>query len=282
MTQDSIDLTDRQQLIQYLQRHRLYTKKGLGQNFLVDRIALEKIVGSAELKPEDCVVEVGPGLGTMTEELVARAKKVVAIELDRVLASLLADRLGDRAEIVNADILRINLAKTIGACSGYKVVANIPYYITSRILRFFLEASEKPSLIVLLTQKEVAEQITAKPGDMSLLSVSVQAYGDPEIVDLVGASSFFPVPKVNSAILRVRNIGWKIENLGEKEFFRSVRIGFSSRRKTLLNNLSAGYQFNKVKTLGILEKVGLTDKTRAQELSVQKWQELCSQLNSEL
>lgn len=315
-----IDLTNRQQLIGYLQSHGLYTKKSLGQNFLVDRVALDKIVEAAELSSNDCIIEVGPGLGVLTEELVKSAGKVIAVELDQKLVSILEERFcnvvisshpepprgwiegGEKSccihddgiltssrqggipqddsqkrnlSIINSDILHVKLNDLVGGCASYKVVANIPYYITSKILRFFLEAEKKPETIVLLTQKEVAQQITAKPGDMSLLSVSVHVYGDPEVIDLVKSGSFFPAPKVDSAILRVKNIGWKVVDVSEKNFFRVVRMGFSSRRKTLLNNLSAGYQLDKKTTLDILEKAGLTERTRAQELSIEKWQELC-------
>ncbi|MEK9156191.1 MAG: 16S rRNA (adenine(1518)-N(6)/adenine(1519)-N(6))-dimethyltransferase RsmA [Patescibacteria group bacterium] len=318
------DLTDKKQLIRFLQQHGLYTKKKLGQNFLVDRAALDKIVDAAGLLKDDCVIEIGPGLGVLTEELVKRAGKVVAVELDAALAEILEVRfskleenqkpLKSKIDILKSDILRINLSETTKDCSSYKVVANIPYYITSKILRFFLEAEKKPELIVLLTQKEVAERIVAKPGEMSILSVSVQYYGRPEIIDIVPETSFFPMPEVDSAILKISNIHtpsnspllrgrnlnnssflkignipsdsspkigevrWGMENTDVKEFFRCIHIGFSSRRKTLLNNLSAGYHLDKKTTLDILEKVGLTERTRAQELSIGKWQELCRQL----
>lgn len=302
-----MDLTNRQQLISYLQEHGLYTKKSLGQNFLVDRKALDKIVAAAELSNDDCVIEVGPGLGTLTRELVGRAGKVKAVEKDDRLAQLLHCSIAplltpsslplkrggnsnstiqqfSNLEIINADILKLNLKEILASSSRYKVVANIPYYITSKILRFFLEAEKKPSAIVLLTQKEVAERICAAPGEMSVLSVSVQYYGQPEIIDIVPKESFFPVPEVDSAILRIANIRHQISSIKMKEgdLFRCARIGFASRRKTLLNNLSAGYQMDKKTTLGILEKVRLSDKTRAQELPVEKWQELCNTLNSNL
>lgn len=341
-----MDLTNREQLMQYMQHHGLYTKKGLGQNFLVDRSALEKIVGAAELSEDDCIIEVGPGLGVLTDELVGRAGKVIAVELDKTLAELLAERFSqnvisshssekarnlriDEAEgvtgvaadavmgspprrqagsrhlsvdripqddslendaetiqqlsnliILNSNILDINIGEIVEGCPSYKVVANIPYYITSKILRFFLETQVKPSTIVLLTQKEVAERVCAKPGDMSVLSISVQAYGDPEIVGIVPRTSFFPAPEVDSAILRIRirNEELGITKETQKEFFRCVHIGFASRRKTLLNNLSSGYHMDKKTTLDILEKANLNDKTRAQELSIENWQMLCSHL----
>jgi 16S rRNA (adenine1518-N6/adenine1519-N6)-dimethyltransferase len=277
-----MDLTDRQQLIAYLQSHGLYTNKNLGQNFLVDRVSLERIVAAAELSENDCVIEIGPGLGVLTKELVSVAKETIAIELDTKLADLskhelLADDPKHKLEIINADILKLNLIELTKDYPKYKVVANIPYYITSKIIRFFLESEKKPKMIVLLTQKEVAERICAEPGAMSILSVSVQYYGEPEIIDLVPKTSFFPMPEVDSAILRITVNGEepKVEN-EEEDFFRCVRIGFASRRKTLLNNLSAGYRLDKKPVLDILKLVGLSDKIRAQELSIEKWQELCA------
>jgi 16S rRNA (adenine1518-N6/adenine1519-N6)-dimethyltransferase len=213
--------------------------------------------------------------------------------------------------------LKLNLSEVVDD-KPYKVVANIPYYITSKILRYFLEQENKPETIVLLTQKEVAEQITAKPGQMSLLSVSVQAYGEPEIVGIVKAGSFFPAPKVDSAILKIKNIhsfshpeqgegsrdddksarmrpgtsgldssampqNDNIERLiPDKNFFRCVRIGFSSKRKTLLNNLSAGYHLDKEKVLDILIKSGLSENTRAQELGIEAWKKLSQMIEREL
>jgi 16S rRNA (adenine1518-N6/adenine1519-N6)-dimethyltransferase len=310
-----MDLTDRQQLIAYLQSHGLYTKKSLGQIFLVDRVSLEKIVAAAELSKDDCVIEIGPGLGVLTKELVPIAKETIAIELDTKLVDLLkrelsADDSKHKLEIINADILKLNLTELTKDCKKYKVVANIPYYITSKIIRFFSEAEKKPESIVLLTQKEVAERICARPGEMSVLSVSVQYYGTPEVIDVVPKTSFFPMPEVDSAILRIKisnnkflisnqipnskfqipkktgasgikslgiNSTLEISNSGinDKLFFRCVHIGFASRRKTLLNNLSAGYRLEKKATLDILESVGLNEKTRAQELSVENWINLC-------
>mgnify|MGYP001613485728 CR=1 FL=1 len=337
----TMDLTNKSELIHYLQSHGLYTQKKLGQNFLIDRVALEKIVEAADISKDDLIVEVGPGLGTLTEELIKNAGKVVAVELDKKLAVLLGERfatavisspeeghLGRRGEprnpsiekgslhggrddnmgkleIINSDILKVNI-DNITKGEKYKVVANIPYYITSKILRFFLEQENKPETIVLLTQKEVAERICAKPGEMSVLSVSVQAYGEPEIIDIVKRDSFFPAPEVDSAILRISNIhpfschsdrpkgveesfirslddarddkkaGIQADNCTdfERQFFRCVHIGFASRRKTLLNNLSAGYHLDKDAVLDILKEAGLSDKARAQELSLMQWQKL--------
>lgn len=295
------------ELINLLKTNKLWAKKALGQNFLVDEEALNKIVEAAELKPDDMVIEVGPGMGVLTEELVKAAGEVIAIEMDGELAKYLSTKFealnskqiqNSKFKILNEDILKVNVPELVGD-RKYKVVANIPYYITSKIIRLFLEQKNKPEMMVLLTQKEVAERICAAPGDMSVLSVSVQYFGRPEIVDVVPKESFFPVPKVDSAILKISNIEchskldlesrnyhidsgsqatgrndevFSIQN--DKEFFRIVNIGFSSKRKTLENNLSAGLRIDKKEAADIIKKAGLSENVRAQELSIQDWNNL--------
>jgi len=333
------DLADKIQLISYLKSHGLYAKHSLGQNFLVDRNVLNKIVEAADLKSEDLIIEVGPGMGVLTEELLKKAGKVIAVELDRKLVQLLNCHIAklfdftpvspckgaennnitiqqyNNFELRNADILKLNIPELVQD-KPYKVVANIPYYITSKIIQLFLTQENKPETIVLLTQKEVAERICAKPGDMSLLSVSVQAYGKPEIIGIVPKESFFPVPKVDSAILRIKNIhpfnchfnstksvekscvqedlsplspfaqgGFEMaqdgKGYGEKEFFRLVHIGFASRRKTLANNIAAGLHIDKQKASGIIKRAGLSESVRAQELSLEQWQGVARIMNQE-
>ncbi|MGD9393961.1 MAG: 16S rRNA (adenine(1518)-N(6)/adenine(1519)-N(6))-dimethyltransferase RsmA, partial [Dehalococcoidia bacterium] len=185
-----------------LRQSDLRARKGLGQHFLVDAEVLSLIIATAELKADDTIVEVGPGLGILTQELAQKAGNVVAIELDDGLAALLKKRLVsfNNVTIINADVLKTE-PKDIVKGQGYKVVANLPYYITSPVLRHFLEASVKPQTMVVMVQKEVAEAIAAKPGDMSLLSVSVQFYGSPEIISTVPPESFYPAPEVSSAIV---------------------------------------------------------------------------------
>ncbi|HUU08620.1 MAG TPA: 16S rRNA (adenine(1518)-N(6)/adenine(1519)-N(6))-dimethyltransferase RsmA, partial [Dehalococcoidales bacterium] len=177
-----------------LRRFGLQARKGLGQHFLIDEEVLKRIVASAELSASDIVLEIGPGLGVLTSELASKAGRVVAIELDSKLAAILKETLAsfNNVAIVNADILDLDPAQLILAPTGYKVVANLPYYIASAVLRRFLEASLKPEIMVVMVQKEVAEVIVAKPGQMSLLSVSVQFYGKPEIIDYVPAHCFYP------------------------------------------------------------------------------------------
>ncbi len=300
-----MDLIDKNQLLDYLKQNSLWAKKGLSQNFLVDRNALKKIVKAAELKADDLVIEIGPGVGTLTQELIKNVGEVISVELDKNLAEILAQQFKNynlefkindqfqnfkfenslktencKLKIICDDIMKVNLEEIIGH-HKYKVVANIPYHITSKILELFLSRGNKPELMVLLVQKEVAERICAKPGDMSVLSVSVQLYGQPEIIDVVPNESFFPSPKVNSAILKIAGIKHpELSIQQEKEFFRLIHIGFSSRRKTLVNNLSAGYRIIKNEAADIINKAGLSELIRAQELSIEEWKKLASEMGS--
>lgn len=271
-----IDLNNKEHLISYLKSNGLYTKHSLGQNFLVDQEVLEKIVESADLAEDDIVIEVGPGLGVLTEKLLEKAKKVVAIELDDKLAPLLKERLQtDKLELIHEDILKVNLTEITADFSAYKVVANIPYYITSKILQLLLTMEKKPSTIILLVQKEVAERICARPGEMSILSISIQAYGKPEIIEIVSKNSFFPAPAVDSAILKITTFDKPvIGDCSEKDFFRIVKIGFAGRRKTLINNLSSGLHIDKKNAGAIISSIGLSDNVRAQELNIEEWARL--------
>lgn len=271
-----IDLTNKTELLEYLKSNGLWAKHGLGQNFLIDRDALEKIVHAADLTEKDLVVEVGPGLGTLTEELVKKAGKLAAVEIDDKLAKLLTLKFQEsdvndaKLQIINSDILKINIPELVGA-KNYKVIANIPYYITSKIIKLFLTTPNKPKSIVLLVQKEVAERICAQPGDMSILGLSVQVYGKPEIIDIVKKDSFFPSPAVDSAILKISNIGYTLPEMPEDVLFRTIKFGFASKRKTLVNNLSSGYHIDKKNTVDIIKSIGLLENVRAQELSLEQW-----------
>lgn len=251
----------------------------LGQNFLKDKSVVDKITQSAKLKPDDFVIEIGPGKGILTEELAKNAGKVLAIEIDKKLLLLLKEKFKNQknVEIINANILKINLATLLGSSiPEYKVIANIPYYITSPIIRLFLEAEFPPQEMILMVQKEVAERIAAKPGQMSILAVSVQYYADTEILFEVNRDSFDPVPEVDSAVIKItrnkeREVGSKLET---ENFFRIVRAGFSSKRKTLINNLANGLHLNKNEVAEKLKTVSLSGTARAQELSVEDWKKL--------
>jgi len=265
-----------------LEQWDLRPSKGLGQNFLVDQAVLHKIVAAAELAPEDVVLEIGAGLGTLTRELARSAAHVVAVELDRrlmpVLQSVLSDL--DNVTLVQGDILDLDPASLIRTASAhppissphYKVVANLPYYITSAVLRHLLDASLKPRRMVLTVQREVAERIVAEPGQMSLLAVSVQFYGRPRRLFRIKPGSFFPSPSVESAVLQVdlhNTAAAQVED--PTGFFRVVRAGFSQRRKQLRNSLAAGLGRPPDEVAARLTEAGVDPRRRAQTLSLEEW-----------
>jgi 16S rRNA (adenine1518-N6/adenine1519-N6)-dimethyltransferase len=277
----------------------------LGQNFLKNKEIVEKIIQATDLKPDDFVIEVGAGKGILTEELLKKSGKVIAVEIDENLAARLDSRFpaspaggrgNDKLKILNEDILKINLGDLgdWGNNKSYKVVANLPYYITSPIIRKFLEAEFPPSVMILMVQKEVAERIVAspreiptesrgakrisrgKPGKMSILAVSVQYYARPEILFYVGKENFEPAPEVDSAVIRItHNMEHGTWNKNaSKNFFRIVRAGFSAKRKTLANNLASGFHVPKKEVEEKLKNLNILPTARAQELSVENWKKL--------
>jgi len=266
-----------------LRRFGLRAKKGLGQHFLIDEEVLGLILSTAQLTRQDVVLEVGPGLGVLTRELAKRAGWVVAIELDDKLADILKQSLSSfkNITIINEDVLRVEPAallreaKVEKPSESYKVVANLPYYITSPVLRHFLEAKVKPQLMVVMVQKELAEEIVAKPGRMSLLSVSVQLYGEPTIAGYVPAQSFYPAPEVDSALLKVVPYSRPPVDISDMEgFFALVRAGFSAARKQLANSLAQGLGISKAEVLSLLEKAKIVPQRRAETLSLEEWARL--------
>ena len=261
---------------------KLKPKKSLGQNFLKDEAVLDRIIKTANLSKEDVVVEIGPGQGALTEKLAQVCGKVIAIEIDERLIEVLHTKLVDNEniEIIAGDILKINLPELISSYglqdASYKVVANLPYYITSPIIRLLLETKYPPTEMVVMVQKEVAERIVAKKGATSILAVSVQYYAKAEFLFTVFKESFEPMPKVDSAIIRVtRNVERETFSKEEtKKFFRIVKSGFSAKRKTLINNLSNGLQLEKKLVEEKLVSLGFSPNTRAQELGVEDWRKL--------
>lgn len=247
--------------------------KALGQHWLKDRAVLETIADAAELTDRDTVVEIGPGLGTLTSVLLARAGRVVAIEFDTELAAKLPAQFpGKNLEVVNQDILSYDFS---AFQSDVKVVGNIPYYITNKIVRKVSEGPLRPKLTVLLIQKEVAERLAATPGEMSLLSVAAQVFHDVALGPLVPAELFTPPPKVDSqvAILRRRDQPLVAPDR-QKAFFRLVKAGFSERRKKLRSSLAGGLHIEKSAVDKLLAKAGLSPEARAQELSIEDWKRL--------
>jgi 16S rRNA (adenine1518-N6/adenine1519-N6)-dimethyltransferase len=259
----------------------LRPSKGLGQNFLVDQSALERIVAAAELAPEDVVLEVGAGLGTLTERLARSAGSVVAVELDQRLMPVLRDVLADleNVTLVQGDILALDPAALVvaagvqdAATGRYKVVANLPYYITSAVLRHLLEAQPRPHRMVITVQREVAERIVAQPGQMSLLAVSVQFYGQPQLLFRIKPGSFYPSPGVESAVVRIDLHAKRPADVADTAaFFRVVRAGFAQRRKQLRNTLAAGLRQSPAEVAVKLRAVGVDPRRRAQTLSLEEW-----------
>jgi len=276
-----------------LQKNLVRPIKSLGQHFLIDKEILKKIIEAADLNPKDTVLEIGPGIGTLTLELAKRAKKVVAIEKDQKMVEILKENLKDfkNTKIILGDILKINTRYYIQD-TKYKIVANLPYYITSPVIRRFLECNEaRPRYMVLMVQKEVAQRICAKPPEMNLLAVSVQFYAKPEIISFVSKKSFWPCPKVDSAIIKLKVKKEKLK-INRGQFFRIVRAGFSQPRKQILNNLSKGLALSLPKGLKLkkpsqilrektwvgkekikfwLEKNKIKPTQRAETLSIEDW-----------
>jgi 16S rRNA (adenine1518-N6/adenine1519-N6)-dimethyltransferase len=244
--------------------------KSLGQHFLVDHDSLEAIIGAAAPGPADTVLEIGPGLGVMTRQLVQRAGQVVAVETDPVLAELLTRDAPTNLQVVQQDILQFN---TAGLPAGYKVIANIPYYVTSKIFRLLLESPNPPSVMSLLIQKEVAERIVARPGQLSVLALSVQYYGRPELVGMIDRHKFWPAPKVDSAVLRVTLTGPAFA-ADPAKLFRLIKAGFGEKRKQLKNALAGGLACTPDEASGLLQTAGLPATARAQELHLTQWQQL--------
>ncbi len=244
--------------------------KALGQHWLKDRLILEAIVDSAQLTTSDHVVEIGPGLGTMTSVILGRAKSVTAIEYDQVLADKLPAQFpGKELSVVTSDILQYDFSSINGE---YKVIGNIPYYITNKIVRSLTEALHKPSIAVLLMQKEVAERIAAEPGAMSILSVITQVFYATELGVYVPRDYFTPPPKVDSQVIVLRRRGTPlVTEADQKEFFRVVKAGFAARRKKLRSSLAGGLAITKNECETLLAKAEVSQDARAQELSVEQW-----------
>lgn len=256
---------------QILRLYGLRPKKRLGQHFLIDRRVLKKIVKAAEISPQDIIVEVGPGLGILTQALAKKAGKVIAVEIDPQLVSILKTTFSasSNVKILQGDILKINPGELVGDFP-YKLVANIPYYITSPILGHFLKAEIKPRLMVIMVQREVAEEITAKPGEMSFLSVFVQLYSRPKVIDYIPAKAFHPPPKVESAILRLEIFEQPVINVDES-FFPLLEAGFSAPRKQIHNSLALGLNMKPQEVALKLKALGIEPQRRPQTLSLEEW-----------
>jgi len=290
-------------------KYNIKPARSKGQNFLISERAYARIIQAADLNKEDIVLEVGPGLGFLTERLAEKVKKVLAVELDDKLAGALKERLAEdgirNVEVLNEDVLKFSISNfqfsnnfqfpIFNDKPRYKIVANLPYNITSFFLRKFLsDENLRPSLMVLMLQREVAERIIARPPEMSLLAVAVQFYAEAKIMAKVPAGNFWPSPKVDSAIIRLDNrkqitdnremrnadnrklVSW--EKVDERKFFDMVRFGFSAKRKMLKNNLAKGLEIKQDEVEKILKEQEFNPKVRAQELEVGDWVKLFGEL----
>lgn len=261
------------QLQATLRSHNVRPNKALGQHFLLDLDVVEDSLRAAHVGPDDVVLEIGPGPGVLTEELARVAGRVVAVEVDRAMLRVLAPlrRRYPNLTLVEGNVLRFPPTEFVGE-EPYKVVANLPYYLTSAAIRHFLEAEHRPRLMVLLLQREVAERVCAQPGDMGLLSLSVQLYADPEILRRVPASSFYPAPKVESALIRIRlraRPRLPVERI--PLFFRLAQAGFADRRKQLHNALRINLQLAPPQVEALLAEADIDGKRRAETLSMAEW-----------
>ncbi|MDB5166459.1 MAG: putative Ribosomal small subunit methyltransferase [Candidatus Saccharibacteria bacterium] len=250
-----------------------FAKKSLGQHWLTDQTSLQAMVTAAQVEADDTVLEIGPGVGTLTRELIGIVKQVVAVEFDSALAKALPSVVpADNLQVVESDILRFDYT---ALPPDYKVVANIPYYLTSNLIRQLSETSNQPRTAALLVQKEVAQRVAAKPGDMSLLSVTAQYYWNVSVGMLVPAKLFTPPPKVDSQILILeRRDGPLFDDVDVRRFFRLVKAGFSERRKTLLNSLSGGLRLDKPTVQNLLDASGIEARLRPQNLSLENWHDI--------
>lgn len=253
--------------------------KSLGQHWLKDRFVLDAIADDAEIGSEDIVLEIGPGQGTLTSVLLNRAKRVISVEFDEELAKKLPGQFpGKNLQVISQDILQFDDAMLP---DNYKLVANVPYYITSKIINKFMTSSNPPSVAVLLIQKEVAERVTAGVGDMSILAISAQVYAEVSLGDVVPAELFTPPPKVDSQVLILKTRPKPlVAKEDEKLFFRVVKAGFSAKRKKLRSSLSGGLGLPKDEVGALLNKSGIDPDLRAEALSIDQWLELAKAYRS--
>ena len=272
-TYDEVDLTSVRELRSLLAANHMRPLKSFGQNFLIDRSVLLKIVSAADIKPEDAILEVGAGTGVLTRELAKEARRVVAVELERDMLALLVKTTSayPNVELVARNLLFLDPAEVFGQ-TAYKLVANLPYYITAPTFRHFLESANPPRLLVVMVQMEVAQRIIAEPGELSVLALSVQFYGQPRIIERVPAKAFYPAPKVDSAILRVDvNQQAPLLPAERDSFFRVVQAGFSEKRKQLHNSLTHGLHHKNELVRSWLAEASIDASRRAETLSIEEW-----------
>ncbi len=260
-----------------LKKYKIYPLKRLGQNFLVDKSAIKKIIEVADLEPEDIVLEIGPGVGNLSQELAKKVKKIILVEKDPKMSIVLQETLKDfkNTEIIQEDILKFN--KKYGfRNTGYKIVANLPFYLTAPAIRKFLESEFPPREMILIVQKEVAQRICSKPPDMSLLAVSVQFYAASSVISYISRESFWPKPKVDGAIIKIVPYRFRVKFSPQfrEKFFKIVKAGFSQPRKQLINNLSKKLNLDRQIIEDWFLKNGVLPTQRAETLKVEDWKKL--------
>ncbi len=254
-----MNLASKKTIKELLKQHNIKPSKRLGQNFLINKAIVKKIIETADIKKEDTIIEIGPGIGTITQEL----SKPIVIEKDKEMVKILKQTLKD-IKIVQQDILKYEIKN-----KDYKIIGNIPFYLTAPLIRKLLESKNPPQDITLVVQKEVAQRITAKPPKMSILAVSVQFYAKPKLISYISKKSFWPMPKVDSAIIKIDDI--HSSKIDKDLFFKIVKAGFSQPRKQIINNLSKKLELNKEEIKAWLLKNNIQSEQRAETLSIQDW-----------
>lgn len=274
-------LTDPQHLKSLLKSLHFKPNEVLGQNFLVDEVALDEIINVAEIAPNETIIEIGPGLGVLTQRLVAVTSLVIAIEKDERFVPVLKNyfKHSQNLKIFQGDALKFNFEAIKGE---YKIVANIPYYLTSHLLQLLLALKHQPTRMVLMMQKEVGERLTAHPGELSLLSISAQIFADIEIAANVSNTSFWPQPKVGSCIVVITPRDKYPEIADHKLFFRILKIAFAGKRKQIHNTLVNGLKLPKAEIEAMLTQVGIDSKLRPQDISIEQWIELYKLIHFEV
>lgn len=264
------------------QANNIRPSKAYGQNFLIDGNIIKKIIAVSDIKKKELILEVGPGLGVLTEELLAKAGQVWAVEADKKIVQILQQRLkkeihSGKLKLIEGDILKTNLPELGLKDFSFRIICNLPYSITSKFFRQFLEFGPKPQEMIVMIQKEVAKRMVALPGEMSLLALSAQLFSEPEILFEVAPTCFWPEPEVVSAVIRLK-LKKKLPDADIKLLFRLARFGFASKRKQLHNNLANGLKKTSEEIKGALKQLGLSENIRAQDLSLENWIALAKKL----
>ena len=276
-----MNLTSKSAIKNLLKKHQIQPSKRLGQNFLIDKRAIKKIIWATDLQPDEIVLEIGPGIGNLTQELAKKAKKVIAVEKDQKMVEILERFLEDwkvkNVLLLKEDILKLDLKPY--NLKTYKLVGNLPFYLTAPVIRKFLETVEvKPQQIVFVVQKEVGQRICAKPPNMNLLAVSVHFYAQPKIISYISRKSFWPQPKVDSAIIKITPHINRADKLFNEKFFQVLKAGFAQPRKQILNNLTKMLKLDKEEVRSWLLKQGLQPSQRAETLKIRDWIKLTRSL----